>query len=162
MAAAISAKQIPDSSEPRPEGYYGFVFRKEGDAFNSFADETAISMSLEGSSNSGMSPFARKCHRLISPGAAVYTAAANTPESILDTNTGTDSVDTELPYSYWKSGHGYITDDQTKHLTKYSSGTHTYLATSWTRDWYFKYPSQQDIEDEGAAFAGNVLSLIHI
>lgn len=156
VAAAILANQIPDSSGPRPEGYYGFVFRKEGDAFNSFADETAISTSLEGSNNSGMSSFARKYHRLISPGASVYVDAANTPESSLDTNTGTNSVDAELPYSYWESGHGYITGDQTKNLTKYSSGTHTYLATSWTRDWYFKYPSQQDIEDEGAAFAGNV------
>ena len=156
VAAAIEAKQIPDSSGDRPEGYYGFVFRNSFDGFNSFSTTpSAISMQVPGSNLSGMSNFAMKCHKLILAGESVYWELANAPEVITDGNTGSNSVDTGLPYSYWDSGYSYITGNQENYVQRYSANK-TYLATSWTRDWYFKYPSQQDIEDEGTAFASDI------
>ena len=81
VAAAITAEQVPDSSGPRPEGYYGFVFRKTGEAFNSFEDSSAISMDLSQYPWS----IANSFYRLTPVGGH---AMVNVAETLTDANTG--------------------------------------------------------------------------
>ena len=139
VATAIANKKIPDSSEPRPEGYYGFVFRKAGDAFNSFNQPSAISMQT---TIAGFSTFSNSLYRLVPVGGA---AMVNVPEEITDGNTGVGSIDPEYLYSYWTNAVDASVNNTQSYTTKQSANK-TYLATSWSRDLWFKYPTQEEMD----------------
>ena len=137
-ATAITNRDIPDPS--KNEGYYGFVFREKGDAFNFFEDSSAISMEKKG--ETGMQGLGLSCHILA--GVDNYINNLDEDQSQYDTNTGAGTIDPGSEYSYYSEPiHPW---DGSSAVVKTSAAGKDYLCRKWTRDWYFRYPTQEEID----------------
>tara|TARA_R100001443_G_scaffold26293_3_gene39507 strand:- start:6580 stop:9810 length:3231 start_codon:yes stop_codon:yes gene_type:complete len=163
-ATAITNRNIPDPS--KDEGYYGFVFRKSGEAFNSFDESSSISMHDQSATTqspveteTGMSGFGMSCHRLtnIEDGPVINLVESEQD----DTNTGDDSIPTEISYNYYKNTVGAQFGNQSEayYPTKQSANNKTYLTRSWTRSWWFRYPTQEELDASG--LSDSDLSFFH-
>jgi len=141
LGNGISANEIPSSAVS--EGEYGFVFREANKNGNSFNGTSAISKEVWEIQNHGMEQLAVVSHQLRDSNGNDNNAFD--PET--DTHTGADSID-EFLYGTWSNAMGPWEENPSQTFEPSQPNTSS-LCTKWQRDWYFRYPNAEELDELG-------------